>query len=106
MTKCEKCKCKCCNKKIDISLYVPEGMQIGEVEIFEIAESGKRVGEFKPGKIEHFESESECDSDYQPSTPEEDPYENLPLTDAEKKMLKDELAELIMEQAQHDEESN
>jgi len=99
MTKCKKCKCK-----IDIQICVPEGVEIGAVEIFQMTD-GKPTGEFKPGRVEDDEWDTdEDDEDYIPGIDsEDDPYEELPFTEKEKQELRDELLNLILEQAENDE---
>ena len=63
MTKCKKCKCP---TKVDIQICVPEGIEIGAVEIFQVA-GGKPTGEFKPGRVEEGDWDSdEDDEDYVP----------------------------------------
>jgi len=98
MTKCKKCKCP---TNIDIQICVPEGVEIGSVEIYQMKD-GEPVGEFKPGRIEEDEWESD-DPDYIPGIDsDDDPYEHLPFTEDEKQQLRDELANLILEQMEHD----
>jgi len=101
MTKCKKCKCP---TKIDIQICVPEGVEIGAVEIFQVA-GGKPTGEFKPGRVEEDDWDSdEDDEDYVPGIDsEDDPYEELPFSEKEKQELRDELLNLILEAAENDE---
>jgi len=101
MTKCKKCKCPA---KIDIQICVPEGVEIGAVEIFQVA-GGKPTGEFKPGRVEEDDWDSdEDDEDYVPGIDsEDDPYEELPFSEKEKQELRDELLNLILEAAENDE---
>jgi len=100
MTKCKKCKCP---TKVDIQICVPEGIEIGAVEIFQVA-GGKPTGEFKPGRVEEGDWDSdEDDEDYVPGIDsEDDPYEELPFSEKEKQELRDELLNLILEQAEND----
>ena len=100
MTKCKKCKCP---TKIDIQICVPEGVEIGAVEIFQMTD-GKPTGEFKPGRVEEDDWDSdEDDEDYVPGIDsEDDPYEELPFSEKEKQELRDELLNLILEQAEND----
>ena len=101
MTKCKKCKCP---TKVDIQICVPEGVEIGAVEIFQVA-GGKPTGEFKPGRVEEDDWDSdEDDEDYIPGIDsEDDPYEELPFSEKEKQELRDELLNLILEAAENDE---
>ena len=101
MTKCKKCKCP---TKVDIQICVPEGVEIGAVEIFQVA-GGKPTGEFKPGRVEEDDWDSdEDDEDYVPGIDsEDDPYEELPFSEKEKQELRDELLNLILEAAENDE---
>ena len=100
MTKCKKCECP---TKIDIQICVPEGVEIGAVEIFQVA-GGKPTGKFKPGRVEEDDWDSdEDDEDYVPGNDsEDDPYEELPFSEKEKQELRDELLNLILEQAEND----
>tara|TARA_R100000541_G_scaffold6380_1_gene13904 strand:- start:3660 stop:3986 length:327 start_codon:yes stop_codon:yes gene_type:complete len=98
MTKCKKCKCP---TKVDIQICVPEGIEIGAVEIFQVA-GGKPVGEFKPGRVEEGDWDSdEDDEDYVPGIDsEDDPYEHADLTDKDKEELRQELTDILIDMAQ------
>ena len=100
---CDKCKCKC-PKKIDVQLFIPEGFEMGAVEVYQVAENGKPVNEFRPSRVDSdWDSDSE-DPDFIPGIDsDEDPYEDLPFTEKEKQELRDELASLIIEQMENDE---
>jgi len=83
----------------DITIQIPDCIEIGTVEVF------KMPPKFKPKRIgidsDSDDSDSdEDDSDYVPSTEEsdEDVYDSLPFTEEEKQELKDELAKLIADQ--------
>ena len=81
----------------DITIQIPDCIEIGTVEIF------KMPPKFVPKRIaiDSDDSDSdEDDSDYVPSTEEsdEDVYDSLPFTEEEKQELKDELAKLIDDQ--------
>ena len=43
---CDKCKCKCPPKKVDFTIIIPEGIEIGDVEVYQVASDGKAVNEF------------------------------------------------------------
>ena len=111
-------KCKCPPKKVDFTIMIPEGIEMGSVEVYQVAENGKPVNEFRPSRVDSdWDSDSE-DPDFIPGidsdeddpdyiagidSDDDDPYEDLPFTDAEKQELRDELASLIIEQMENDE---
>ena len=101
MTK--KCECKC-PKKVDFTIMLPEGIEMGDVEVYQVSSDGKAVNEFRPSRVdEHWDSDEE-DPDYIPGIDsDDDPYEGLPFTEAEKQELRDELANLLIEQMANDE---
>lgn len=101
MTK--KCKCKC-PKKVDFTIMLPEGIEMGDLEVYQVASDGKAVNEFRPSRVDSdWDSDSE-DPDYIAGIDsDDDPYENLPFTEKEKQELRDELASLIIEQMENDE---
>ena len=87
----------------DIIIQVPDCIDIGSVEVF------KMPPKFKPKRIGIDSDDSEeydsDDEDYVPSTEDsddEDIYDSLPFTEAEKQELKDELAGLIADQEEDD----
>ena len=101
MTKC--CdKCKCPPKKVDFTIMLPEGIEMGSVEVYQVAPNGKPVGEFKPGRVEEGDWDSdEEDPDYIPAIDsDEDPYEHADLTEADKKELREELTDILIQAAQ------
>ena len=102
---CDKCKCKCPPKKVDFTIIIPEGIEIGDVEVYQVASDGKAVNEFRPSRVDSDWDTDEEDPDYIPGidSDDEDPYEGLPFTDAEKQELRDELANLLIEQMKNDE---
>jgi len=99
MTCCDKCKCK--PPKLDVQLFVPEGIEIGAVEIYQVAD-GKPTGQFKPGRVEEGEWDSdEEDPDYIPAIDsDDDPYEHADLTDKDKEELRKELTDILIDMAQ------
>ena len=82
---------------INFQLMIPEGCEIGEIEVFEVDANQDIIGEFKSNKIEDFDIPDDYDSnddlDYCPYDSEEsiDLYEHLELTEEEKRQLKEEL---------------
>jgi len=101
---CNKCKCKCPPKKVDFTIIIPEGIEMGDVEVYQVASDGKPLNEFRPSRVDSdWDSDSE-DPDYIPDIDsDDDPYEDLPFTEAEKQELRDELANLIIDQMKNDE---
>lgn len=100
MTK--KCKCKC-PKKVDFTIMLPEGIEMGSIEVYQVASDGKPQAEFRPSRVDSdWDTDSE-DPDFIPDIDsDEDPYEDLPFTEKEKQELRDELANLIIEQMEND----
>lgn len=94
-------KCKCCPPKVDIQICVPEGVEIGAVEIFQMT-GGKPTGQFKPGRVEEDDWDTdEDDEDYIPAIDsDEDPYEHADLTNKDKAELRAELRDILIEAAQ------
>ena len=90
--------CKNCTPPIfDIQIYIPEGFNIGNVEVFAV------TPKFKPKRAaidSDDDDDDDDDSDYVASSEEsdEDIYDSLPFTEEEKQELKDELAGLIADQ--------
>ena len=83
---------------INFQLMIPEGCEIGEIEVFEVDANQDIIGEFKPNHIEDFDIPDDYDSDddldYCPYDSEEsieDVYEGLDLTEEERQELKEEL---------------
>lgn len=82
----------------DITIQIPDCIDIGSVEVF------KMPPRFKPKRIgidsdDSEEYDSDDDEDYVPSEEsDEDIYDSLPFTEEEKQELKDELAKLIADQ--------
>ena len=82
----------------DITIQIPDCIDIGSVEVF------KMPPKFKPKRIgidsDSEEDDSESDEDYVPSTEEsdEDIYDSLPFTEEEKQELREELAGLVADQ--------
>ena len=93
--------CKCSPKKIDVHLFIPEGLDIGEVKVFQIAKNGEPIGQLKAGRVEDDWDTDDDDPDYIPAIDsDDDPYEHADLTDADKKELRDELTDILMDMAQ------
>ena len=98
-------KCTCPPKKVDFTIIIPEGLEMGSVEVYQVAGNGKPVNEFRPSRVDsEFDSDPE-DPDYQlpDIDSEDDPYEDLPFSETEKQELRDELANLLLEQMEADE---
>tara|TARA_R110001606_G_scaffold378828_1_gene538643 strand:- start:153 stop:470 length:318 start_codon:yes stop_codon:yes gene_type:complete len=91
--------CKCDKPVIDVAMFVPEGCEIGKVEIFKVNKKREKVGEFKAGCVESDEDLD--DPDYEPvDTGSPDPYEHADLTDADKEELRKELTDILIDMAQ------
>lgn len=105
MTKCcDKCKCECPPKKVDFTIMIPEGIEIGSVEVYQVDKKREPVNEFRPSRVDSDWDSDEEDPDYVPGIDsDDDPYEGLPFTEEEKQELRDELANLLIEQMANDE---
>ena len=89
-------KCDCPKPTVDITIIVPDSFNIGTVEVIAVPKQ-------KPKKVVWVDKsyDSDEDEDYEPSSEEEseeDLYDSLPFTEAEKQELRDELAGLIADQ--------
>jgi len=99
---CDKCKCKCPPKKVDFTIMIPEGIEMGSVEVYQVASDGKPLNEFRPSRVDSDWDSDEEDPDYMPGIDsDEDPYENADLTEADKKELREELADILIDMAQN-----
>lgn len=99
---CDKCKCKCPPKKVDFTIMIPEGIEMGSVEVYQVDKKRERVNEFRPSRVDSdWDSDSE-DPDFIPGIDsDEDPYENADLTEADKEELRLELVDILMDMAQN-----
>ena len=100
MTKC--CKCKCHNKKLNFKILIPEGTELGDIDVFGVNEKQEIVSEYIAGSVrgDWNSDEEEEDPDYAPSDESdiELVYENAHLSKEDIEELESELADIIKDQ--------
>jgi len=101
-----KCKgCKCCNKKLNFKILIPEGTELGTIDVFGVDEDEQIKSVYTPGRVRSdWNSDDEEDPDYQPSdesTDIESVYENAHLSQEDIKELEEELKNLLLDQIEN-----
>jgi len=81
---------------------IPEGIEMGSIEVYQVDKKSKPVNEFRPSRVDSDWDSDEEDPDYMPGIDsDEDPYENADLSEADKKELREELADILIDMAQN-----
>jgi len=101
MVDCSKCKC-CKKKKLNFKILIPEGTELGTVDVYGVDENEQIKSVYTPGRVRSdWNSDDEEDPDYMPSdesTDIESVYENAHLSKEDIKELEEELKNLLLDQ--------
>lgn len=107
MTNCK----SCAKKKVNFKLYVPAGCELGNVDVYGVDENDKVISRYIPGRVRgdwnsDDESDESDDPDYVPSDESdiELVYENAHLSRDDIEELESELADIIRDQIEQDNE--
>ena len=98
-----KCKgCKCCNKKLNFKILIPEGTELGTIDVYGVDDNEQIKSVYTPGRVrsDWNSSDEDEDPDYQPSEESDIDgiYENAHLSQEDIKELEEELKNLLLDQ--------
>ncbi len=101
MTKC--CKCKCHNKKLNFKILIPEGTDLGTIDVYGVDEKEQIKSVYTPGSVrsDWNSSDEDEDPDFIPSDEGSDVdaiYENSHLSKEDIAQLEQELKDILADQ--------